>query len=113
MTASKRVLGFKYSKAGARPGPSEVPDCTLAIKAVPNAPRDGVVGWVGDALKVRIHAPPVEGRANDALCAFLAAQLGLPRGAVTVRRGDSSRQKLVAIAGLSREEAIRRLAAAK
>ena len=55
--------------------------CTLPIKAIPNAPRSAVVGWLGEALKVKIHAPPVEGRANAALCEFLADSLGLPRRA--------------------------------
>lgn len=76
------------------------PSCTLALKAIPNAPRTEVVGWLGDALKVKVHAPPVEGRANAALCAFLADTLGLPRRAVTVLRGDTSRLKTVRIDGL-------------
>lgn len=76
------------------------PSCTLAIKAVPNAPRSEVTGWLGDALKIKIHAPPVEGRANEALCVFLADTLDLPRRAITVLRGDTSRQKLVHIDGL-------------
>ncbi len=75
--------------------------CTLAIKAIPNAPRSEVVGWLGEALKVKVHAPPVEGRANDAICAFLAATFGLPRRAVTVLRGDTSRQKTVRLEGVS------------
>lgn len=83
--------------------------CTLAIKAIPNAPRHEVVGWLGEALKVKIHAPPVEGRANEALCEFLADELGLPRRAVTVLRGDTSRLKLVRIAGLTLDEARARL----
>lgn len=74
--------------------------CTLAIKAVPNAPRTEVAGWLGDALKVKVHAPPVEGRANEALCAFLADRLELPRRAVQVTRGDTARHKLVRIEGL-------------
>ena len=74
--------------------------CTIAIKAIPNAPRSAVVGWLGEALKVKVHAPPVEGRANEALCEFLADELGLPRRAVSVLRGDTSRQKLVRIEGL-------------
>lgn len=74
--------------------------CTVSIKAIPNAPRNAVVGWLGDALKVKLHAPPVEGRANEALCEFLAETLGLPRRAVTVLRGDTSRQKVVRIDGL-------------
>lgn len=84
--------------------------CTLAIKAIPNAPRHQVVGWLGEALKVKIHAPPLEGRANEALCEFLAEELELPRRAVTVLRGDTSRQKLVRINGLTLDEAKARLA---
>ena len=78
--------------------------CTLAIKAVPNAPRSAVVGWLGDALKIKIHAPALDGRANDALCAFLAAALGLPRRAVALAHGDKSRQKLIRITGLALAE---------
>lgn len=78
-----------------------IPSCTVAIKAIPNAPRSQVVGWLGDALKIKIHAPPVEGRANEALCEFLADTLRLPRRAVTVLRGDTSRQKLLRIEGLT------------
>src|SRR4051812_31014483 len=83
--------------------------CTLAIKAVPNAPRSEVVGWLGDALKVKVHAPPLEGRANAALCEFLAEQLDVPRRAVTLARGDTSRRKLVRIEGLTLLEVRARL----
>ena len=75
--------------------------CTLAVKAIPNAPRNQVVGWLGDALKVKVHAPPVEGRANEVLCEFLADTLGVPRRAVTVLRGATSRQKVLRIEGVS------------
>lgn len=78
--------------------------CTLAIKAVPNAPRNAVVGWLGEALKVKVHAPALEGRANEELCEFLAEALGRPKRAVTLAHGDKSRQKLVRIAGLSLTE---------
>jgi uncharacterized protein len=83
--------------------------CTLAIKAIPNAPRSEIVGWLGEALKIKIHAPPVEGRANDALCEFLADALDLPRRAITVLRGDTSRQKVVRIDGLALIEVKSRL----
>ena len=83
--------------------------CTLAIKAVPNAPRNAVVGWLGAALKIKISAPALDGRANDALCEFLADELGLPQRAVTLAHGDKSRQKLVRITGLSLSEAQSRL----
>jgi uncharacterized protein (TIGR00251 family) len=75
--------------------------CTLAIAVVPNAPRSEVIGWLGDAVKIKIHAPPVEGKANAVLCEFLADQLGVPRRAVTLLRGDTSRRKLIRITGLS------------
>jgi len=74
--------------------------CTLALKAIPNAPRNEVVGWLGEALKVKVHAPALEGRANDELCEFLADALQLPRRAVTVARGGKSRQKFIRIDGL-------------
>lgn len=86
--------------------------CTLAIKAIPNAPRSAVAGWLGEALKVKVKAPPVEGRANEALCEFLADELGVPRRAVTVLRGDTSRLKLIRIESLSEEEVRARLSPA-
>lgn len=89
-----------------RPSP---PSCTLEIKAVPNAPRSTVVGWLGDALKVKVHAPALEGRANEELCEFLADTLQVPRRAVTLLRGDKSRQKVVRIDGLDLAETKRRL----
>ena len=73
---------------------------TLELKVIPNAPRNEVVGWLGAALKVKVHAPALEGRANDELLDFLAETLGVPRRDVTLLRGDKSRQKLVRIAGL-------------
>jgi uncharacterized protein (TIGR00251 family) len=83
--------------------------CTLALKVIPNAPRNEIVGRLGDAIKVKIHAPPLEGRANDALCEFLAECLNVPRRSVTVLRGDTSRQKIVRVDGLSLAEATLRL----
>jgi Uncharacterized conserved protein len=83
--------------------------CTLAIKAIPNAPRTEIAGWLGDALKIKVHAPALEGRANDALCEFIADTLDLPRRAVTVFQGEKSRQKVLRIEGLSLEETKRRL----
>lgn len=83
--------------------------CTLELKVIPNAPRNQIVGRLGEAIKVKIHAPPLEGRANDALCEFLAECLQVPRRSVTVLRGDTSRQKLVRVDGLSLTEATSRL----
>jgi uncharacterized protein (TIGR00251 family) len=86
-----------------------MPACVLAIKAIPNAPRSEVVGWLGEALKIKVHAPPVEGKANEELCNFLADKLGLPKRTVSVLRGDTSRQKSVRIDGLELAEVKRRL----
>jgi uncharacterized protein (TIGR00251 family) len=77
------------------------PHCLLALKAIPNAPRNAITGWLGDVLKVKVHAPALEGRANEELCDFLADRLQLPRRAVSVARGGKSRQKLVRVAGLT------------
>ena len=81
-----------------------MPSCTLTLKTIPRAPRDDIAGWLGEALKVKVHAPALEGRANDELCEFLAGELGLPRRAVTVAHGDKSRQKLIRITGLTLAE---------
>lgn len=86
-----------------------MPACTLELKTIPNAPRDEIAGWLGDALKVKVHAPALEGRANDALLEFLADQLGVHRRDVSLVRGDKSRHKVIRIAGLSLAEVKTRL----
>lgn len=86
-----------------------MPACTLELKTIPNAPRDEIAGWLGDALKVKVHAPAFEGRANDALLGFLADKLGVHRRDVTLVRGDKSRHKVVRIAGLTLAEVKARL----
>lgn len=70
----------------------------LAVKAVPNARTSEVVGWeddpvAGRVLKVRIAAPAVEGKANEALRGFLAKKLGLAKSEVLLEKGDTSRVK--------------------
>lgn len=86
------------------------PACLLPVKVIPNAPRTAVAGWLGDALKVRVQAPPVEGRANASLCAGLAERLGLPGAAVRVARGTTASRKLVRIEGLDLAGVRQRLA---
>jgi uncharacterized protein (TIGR00251 family) len=71
--------------------------CDLAIHIQPGASRSEVAGEHGQALKIRIHARPVEGAANEALIGFLAGRLGIARGAVTIVRGEKSRQKTVRV----------------
>jgi len=85
------------------------PSCTLALKVIPNAPRDEVAGWRGEVLKVKLHAPALDGRANAALVEFLADRLALPRRAIALAQGAKSRQKFVRIDGLTPTEVQRRL----
>jgi hypothetical protein len=92
-----------------QPGQGRGLACTLALKVIPNAPRDEVTGWLGGALKVKIHAPALDGRANAALTGFLADRLGLPRRAVILARGERSNHKVVRIDGVSLDEVRRRL----
>jgi len=75
----------------------------LEVWVQPRASRDEVAGLQGEALKVRIAAPPVDGEANAALVRFLAKRLGVARSAVSVVRGHSGRHKTVRIEGLSAE----------
>ncbi len=82
--------------------------CVLQIKAVPNSAKDEIKGWLGDSLKVRIQAPPTDGKANERLCAFIAEELSLPKGAVTLVLGASARQKRLSIQGLSEEQVMLR-----
>ncbi len=69
----------------------------VAVHVTPRASKDEVAGWRGNELLVRVTAPPEGGKANEAVCRTLAAALGLPRGAVAVVSGRSSRRKLVDI----------------
>ena len=84
----------------------------IAVKVLPRAAKDEIVGWLEDALKVRVQAPPQDGRANRALEALLADALSLKKNAVTVTTGRASAMKRVAIVGLTREEIVRRLGGA-
>ena len=81
----------------------------LRVKVQPRASRDEVVGVKGDALKVRITAPPVEGAANARLLTVLAKKLGIPRGRLELRTGSTSRLKSIIIQEISAAEIQRRL----
>ncbi len=73
----------------------------LTLHVQPGAKRNAVVGVHGDALKVAVSAPPVEGKANEAIQAFVAKALGVPAATITIVAGASSRRKVLAIAGVS------------
>jgi uncharacterized protein YggU (UPF0235/DUF167 family) len=80
---------------------------------VPSAKSAGVVGRHGDAWKVRVHAAPEAGRANEAVVRLLADTLGLPRSGVALVSGHGRRDKIIELAGMTEAESERRLAAAE
>ncbi len=72
---------------------------TLALHVQPGAKRSGIAGLHGAALKIRLSAPPIEGRANEALLKFIAALFDVPLRQVELKQGGQSRHKVVAISG--------------
>ena len=81
----------------------------LKLRIVPNAKRDEVIGEYGDAVKIKVAAPAVEGKANEALLEFIAEKLSLHRREIALISGEKSRDKLVEIAGLDDAQARARL----
>ncbi|HEU5358352.1 MAG TPA: DUF167 family protein [Gemmatimonadales bacterium] len=81
----------------------------LRLHVQPRASRTEVIGLHGDAVKVRLAAPPVDGAANDELVRFLARTLGVPSGAVTIVAGASGRRKQVMVAGIDVAHSMSRL----
>jgi len=82
---------------------------TLAVRVTPRARKNEIVGAQGEALKVKLAAPPVEGAANAALCEFLADRLGVRKSAVTIIAGRTSRHKVARVEGVTTDEARARL----
>jgi len=85
---------------------------SLTVTVVPRSGRDEIVGLTGEAIKIRLKAPPVEGRTNEALLDFLAKRLGVPHSALTIASGAGGRHKIVQVAGVSVEIAAQRLLSA-
>ncbi len=81
----------------------------LQVHVQPKAKKDEIVGLHGEALKIRLTAPPVEGKANEALRKFLAKLLKIPKSAVKIVSGTTSRQKGVYLEGLDLETVYKRL----
>ena len=84
---------------------------TFAIKVHPRAKKNAITGELGDALKVALTAPPLDGRANEACIEFFAKVLNVPRASVSIAAGQSSRNKVIRVGGLSAEEVLIRLQA--
>jgi uncharacterized protein (TIGR00251 family) len=83
----------------------------LTVKAVPRASKSEVAGAEGAWLRVRVKAPPVDGKANEALVKFFAGLFSVPKGAVSIISGDTARLKRVKITGITAEKAKEALSA--
>ena len=84
---------------------------SFAVKVRPRAKKNAITGEIGDAIKLSLTTPPVEGRANEACIEFFAKLLKVPRSSVSIASGLSSRNKVIRIAGLSADDVRDRLKA--
>jgi uncharacterized protein (TIGR00251 family) len=82
-------IPFKRSRRG----------ITLKVKVEPRSSRKGILGLFGDSLKVKVHAPPVGGAANEELIEILSKEFGIKKSDIQIVRGNSSKDKIVEIAG--------------
>jgi uncharacterized protein (TIGR00251 family) len=82
----------------------------IAVQITPNAKKTEVIGVLDDALKLKLQAQPIEGKANEALVRFLAGALAVPRSAVTITHGQTNKRKLIEVVSASlTPEAVERL----
>jgi len=81
----------------------------ISLRVYPNASRNEIVGFTDGVLRVKVSAPPTKGKANRELITFLSRLLGVGKGSVNIIKGYTTRNKVVAIDGLSREEVMKRL----
>jgi uncharacterized protein len=101
------LRSIELSRADVEVALSEHPDgVTVALRIVPRAPRTELVGRHGRALKLKVHAPPVDGAANEAVRRELADRLGLRPAEVELLQGERSRDKVVLLRGLTRDRVV-------
>ena len=77
---------------------------SIQLRIHPRAKKDAVTGELGNALKVSLTTPPIDGRANEACIEFFAKLLKVPRSSVTIASGQTSRNKVIRVAGLTAEQ---------
>lgn len=77
------------------------------VRVQPRAAKNQISGLYGDALKLRVTSPPVEGEANEACRALLAKVLKVPRGRVELVKGETGRNKVIRVSGISKEQALK------
>jgi uncharacterized protein (TIGR00251 family) len=85
------------------------PGALIDVRLTPRAAREEVTGWQGSVLLVRVTEPPVDGKANKALCRLLAKRLGVAAGRVSIATGETARTKRVRVEGLSLDDVRQRL----
>jgi uncharacterized protein (TIGR00251 family) len=85
---------------------------TFTVKIHPRAKKNAITGELGNALKLSLTTPPVQGRANEACIEFFANLLKVPRSSVTIASGHTSRQKVVRVSGFSAEEVRKKIGSA-
>jgi hypothetical protein len=84
---------------------------SFSVKVHPRARKNAITGTMGDTLKLALTAPPVEGKANHAVIEFFADLFEIPRSSVTIASGETSRNKVVRVSGISRAAVEQRLQA--
>jgi uncharacterized protein len=85
---------------------------TFAVKVHPRARKNAIAGVIGDALKLALTAPPVDGKANQAVMEFFADLFAISRSSVTIASGETSRNKVIHVSGIRAEQARQKLQAA-
>lgn len=76
---------------------------TVSVRVVPRSSKEGVAGFEGGVVRIRLNAPPVEGKANEALVRFLSKALGVPKGRIALVAGGKGRNKIIRVDGITRE----------
>jgi uncharacterized protein (TIGR00251 family) len=84
-------------------------DNWLTLKVTPNASRDEIAGFIDGVLHVKICATPVKGKANKELIAFLSRALGVKRSALAIVKGQTSRSKVIEVAGMTRDDILKKI----
>jgi uncharacterized protein len=84
---------------------------TFAVKIHPRAKKSAITGQIGDEMKVSLTAPPVDGKANEACIEFFANLLKVARSSITIAAGQTSRNKVIRVAGLTAQQVKDRLSA--
>lgn len=86
-----------------------MPEAIINVHITPRGSKNEITGWRGEALCIKVTAPPVEGAANAAVLDFLADELGIRKSQIAIVKGEKSREKMLKITGLTEDEVRARL----